>query len=59
MIITFDKEDTAQIRKKLDEAGISVSAHRIHEVLYNVEAAFQQQFGHEADYMINEFEADQ
>jgi hypothetical protein len=59
MTITFDGQDEAQVSKKLEEAGISVTAERIQEVLYNVRAAFTQQFGEEADYMINEFEADQ
>ncbi len=58
MTITFDDNDAQIIRQKLEGAGIGVSDARVQEVLYNVEAAFGQQFDYEADYMINEFEAD-
>ncbi len=56
MKITFDENDRHNIRARLEEADVSVSEKRISRVLHNIEAAFQQQFDEEADYMINEFE---
>jgi aspartate/methionine/tyrosine aminotransferase len=58
MTITFDTDDERIVRQKLEEEGVSVTALRIQNVLYNVRAAFLQQFDEEADHMINEFEAE-
>ena len=59
MTINFDENDKIEVRKQLEDAGITITPQRIEDVLYNVRAAFMQQFDEEADYMINEFEADQ
>lgn len=59
MTITFDEKDRAVVILKVQDAGITSTSKRVDDVLYNVEAAFLQQFDEEADYMINEFEADQ
>jgi len=59
MTIIFNSHDRDIVHDKLLEAGISIDVKRISDVLYNVEAAFVQQFDYEAEYMINEFEADQ
>lgn len=56
MTITFDENDRNMILHRLAAADISAYQERVTSVLYNIEAAFQQQFGDEADYMINEFE---
>ncbi len=56
MKIAFSKEDRATIAKKLEQSGLRVSHSRIEEVLYNIDAAFKQQFDEEADYMIERFE---
>jgi hypothetical protein len=58
MTITFDQTDRALIIAKLIDYGISASDRRVEEVLSNVEAALLQQFDAEAEYAINEFEAD-
>ena len=59
MNIVFDSHDRDIVRDKLCEAGICTDvARRIADVLYNVEAAFQQQLDYEAEFMIDEFEAD-
>ncbi len=58
MKITFDENDRHNITARLEEACVSVSERCISRVLQNIEAAFQQQFDEEADYMINEFKAD-
>lgn len=59
MTITFDDKDRAVVVLKLQGADITATSKRVDDVLHNVEAAFLQQFDEEADYMINEFEADQ
>lgn len=56
MTIGFDKDDRQLIAKKLQEADIHPTGSKIDSVLYNVEAAFQQQLGYEAEFMIQEFE---
>jgi len=58
MTVAFSKQDRELVAEKLEHSGLGISDKRIDEVLYNVSAAFQQQFDEEADYMINEFEAD-
>lgn len=57
MTITFDEEDRKLVAGKLQDVPLNVSDERISSVLYNVAAALQEQFGVEADFMINEFEA--
>lgn len=56
MTIIFTKHDRKLVAEKLEHAGLYISDSRIDEVLYNIEAAFQQQVDEEMDYMINEFE---
>jgi hypothetical protein len=59
MKIIFEPKDKDLVRRKLNDYGITTNQpKRIDSVLYNVEAAFLQQLDEEADYMINEFEAD-
>lgn len=57
MTITFDRNDKNMILQRLAAAGVIADQERVASVLYNIEAAFQQQLGEEADFMINEFEA--
>lgn len=57
MTITFSKADRELIAEKLEHYGLHISEDRISDVLYNVAAAFRQQFDEEADFMINEFES--
>lgn len=57
MRITFSRTDRELVARKLEEADLQVTDSRINEVLYNVDAAFKQQLGEEAEYMVNEFEA--
>jgi len=54
MTITFSKTDRELIAEKLEHDGLYISEDRIDDILYNVQAAFVQQFDEEADYMIDE-----
>lgn len=56
MTITFNRQDRELVAEKLGQANVHISDSRIDGVLYNVQAALQQQFDEEADFMINEFE---
>lgn len=54
MTITYSKADRELIVEKLEHDGLYISNDRIDDILYNVTAAFQQQFDEEASYMIDE-----
>lgn len=57
MTIRFSKADRELVAKKLEQADVHITDSRIDSVLYNVDVAFKQQLGEEAEYMVNEFEA--
>ena len=56
MRITFNQTDRELVAEKLEHAELYVSDQRVNDVLRNVQAALEQQFDEEADYMIDEFE---
>lgn len=52
MTINYTDEQRQLVQDKLVEAGLATD--RVNDVLYNVTAAFTQQFNNEVDYMVNE-----
>lgn len=57
MTITFTEHDRRMILLRLAANGRVATQVRVTEVLERIEAAFQQQYGDEADYMIELYEA--
>lgn len=55
MTIAFSKEDRELVSEKLNRTGLLISSNHIDDVLCGVEAAFNQQFDEEVEYMINDF----
>ncbi|MGB4768103.1 MAG: hypothetical protein WBP22_02490 [Candidatus Saccharimonas sp.] len=58
MTISFNEHDRRMILHRLADNNRIATQRRVTEVLENIEFAFQQQYGNEADRIICEFKAD-